>query len=206
MVGKGGIGNDADIDAEFRQGLAGKVALIAFDKIGEDLVGIDDVAVAVAMNDEIAKRVDQAAKALLALLHFPHAIGQRLDLGAAAGGGLVKQGRGTVFAAPGAQMQGKAGEADCQQCDADEDRRPGQMRQAGQHDDGDKGQEGQAFAPGEFRLGHQRRRGDKAPRRAGGVAASTSSPVSACWLSDSAIMRNPCQTEIMENCGGSFEF
>jgi hypothetical protein len=43
-------------------------------------------------------------------------------------------------------------------------------------------------------------------RRAGPANASTSSPLSTCWLSDSAIMRNPCQTEIMENCGGSFEF
>ena len=129
MVGKGGIGNDADLDAEFGQGLAGKIALIGFDQIGEHLVGIDDVAVAVAMDDEIAKRVDQAAKALLALLHLPHAVGQRLDLGAAAGGGLVKQAAARRSdAASGMQMQAKAGDAGGQQGQADEDRRPGQMR------------------------------------------------------------------------------
>ena len=117
MIGKGGIGNDADIDAEFGQGLAGKVALIGFDEAGENLVGIDDVAVAVAMDDEIAERVDQPAKTLLALLHLPHAVGQRLDLGAAAGGGFVEQGRRAMDGAPAAQMHGEAGKAGRQQAE-----------------------------------------------------------------------------------------
>ena len=115
MIRKGGIGDDADVDAEFGQGLAGKVALIGFDKVGENLVGIDDVAVAVAMDDEIAERIDQPAKALLALLHLPHAVGQRLDLGAAAGCGFVEQGRRAALGALGAQMHGKAGHAGRQQ-------------------------------------------------------------------------------------------
>ena len=111
IVGKGGVGHDADLDAEFGKGLAGKIALIGFDQIGEHLVGIDDVAVAVAMDDEIAERVDETAKALLAFLHLPHAVGERLDLGAAAGGGLVEQHRGAVDAASGMQMhaQGRRG-------------------------------------------------------------------------------------------------
>ena len=70
---------------------ADQIALIGADQVGENLVGIDDAAVAVAVDDEIAERVDQPAKALLAFLQLPHAVGQRLDLGAAAGGGLVEQ-------------------------------------------------------------------------------------------------------------------
>ena len=102
-----------------RTRLAGKVALVDVDEIGENLVGIDDVAVAVAMDDEIAQCVDQPEETLLALLHLPNAVGERLDVGAAAGGGLVDQGRRAAFIALGSQvMRDRPGQ--CQPTDSDE--------------------------------------------------------------------------------------
>jgi len=44
MIGKGGVGNDADIDAEFRQCPADEIARLAPHQFGEDLVGIDQSA------------------------------------------------------------------------------------------------------------------------------------------------------------------
>ena len=83
-VGEGRVRNDADIDAELGQRAADQIALVHADQFGEDPVGVDDAALAVAMHDEVAERVDQAAKALLALLQLPHPVGEVLDLGAAA--------------------------------------------------------------------------------------------------------------------------
>ncbi len=59
-----------------RERLSDEVALVDADQFGEDLVCVDDAALAVAMDDEVAERVDQAAKALLAFLQLPHAVGE----------------------------------------------------------------------------------------------------------------------------------
>ena len=67
----------------------GKLGRLAADKIGKDAIGVDDPPVAVAVHDKVAERVDEAAKAFLALLQLPHAVGQRLVFGDAALGGRV---------------------------------------------------------------------------------------------------------------------
>ena len=67
--------------------------LVDADQIGKDLVGVDDAAVAVAVDHEVAERVDQAAEALLAFLQLPHAVGEVLDLGAAMRG-ILRDDRG----------------------------------------------------------------------------------------------------------------
>ena len=107
--------------------------LVDADQIGEDPVGVDDPAVAVAVDDEVAERVDQAAEALLAFLQLPHAVGERLDLGAAARGVRVdrapRRGPRRARCAPSSDQ---AGDADARNSDGEEGRRAGQVGEAGQ--------------------------------------------------------------------------
>ena len=177
MVREGGVGHDAHVYAEIGKRLAGEVALVCADERGEHLVGIDDVTIAVAMDDQIAEGIDQAAKTLLALLHLPHAVGERLDLGAAAGGGLVQKCRGAAFGTPVTQMHGKAAEARGQETDGDEGRCSGEMRQPGQHGDGDDHQERQAFTVVCRQCWDQRRRDKHLP-----LGRVQVQPVIACGL------------------------
>ncbi len=77
----------------------------AADQVGEDPVGIDDLPVAVAVHDEVAERVDQAAEAFLAFLQLPHAVGERLVLGEAALRGRVERRGKPAFGAQGERKQ-----------------------------------------------------------------------------------------------------
>src|SRR5690606_39626110 len=61
--GKSRIRHDADVDADLGEGLADEVALVDADQFGKNLVGVDDAALAVAMDDELAERCDRAATA-----------------------------------------------------------------------------------------------------------------------------------------------
>ena len=113
--GEGGVRNDADIDAELGKRAAGKVAGLDADKVGEDPVGVDDPAVAVAVHDKVAERVDQAAEAFFALLQLPHAVGQRLVLDQAAFGGGVDLGGKPALGAQGDRKQDQRSKADAEQ-------------------------------------------------------------------------------------------
>ena len=178
---KGGVGNDADLDAELGQRPADKIALVDADQFGEDLVGVDDAAVAVAMDDEVAQRVDQAAESLLAFLQLPHAVGERLDLGAAAAAVLVEhRGRARLSHASGAQMHERGRRRRRTAGRAREDRRAGELGEPGKHDDGDDGQ--RSAARSASRAGSSGASGGGGKKLARGALASApvalSTPVS----------------------------
>ena len=105
---------------------------VAADELGEDPVGVDDPAVAVAVDDQVAERVDQAAEALLALLQLPHAVGQRLVFGEAAFGGRVDFGGEPALGARGERKQDQRADADAEQRDGNEVRRAEQIGEARQ--------------------------------------------------------------------------
>ena len=75
------------------------------------------LAVAVAVHDKVAERVDQAAKPLLALLQLPHAVGERLVFGEAAFGCRVDLVGKPALGAQGERQAGSARQADAEQRD-----------------------------------------------------------------------------------------
>ena len=77
-VRKGRIRHDADLDAEFGQGIADDVARRTADEPGKHAVGVDNDAIAIAVDDDVAQRVVKPAKALLAFLQFPDPVGKLL--------------------------------------------------------------------------------------------------------------------------------
>ena len=84
-VGEGGVGDDADLDAEIVQPQPDQFGLRPTDEIGEDPVGVDDPAVSVAVDDEVAERVDEAEEVLVAFVKLPHPVGHALDAGGGRG-------------------------------------------------------------------------------------------------------------------------
>ena len=115
----------------------GQIPRVDADQIGEDLVGVDDPAVAVAMHDEIAERVDQAAKALLAFLQLPHAIGQGLDSARLRTVVASTDAGEPALGAPGERQQSQRRNADGEQGDGDQARCAEQLGQAGGDQDRD---------------------------------------------------------------------
>jgi hypothetical protein len=91
------------------------------------------------MDDEVTERVDQPAKTLLAFLQFPHTVGERLDLRAAARGAFRHDGSGAVLGMDRPRQHREACNADCRQRDDEEIGRAGQARHTGQRDNGDDG-------------------------------------------------------------------
>ena len=120
-----------------------QIPLVDADQIREHLVGIDDPPFAVAMHDQVAQCVDQAAKALLALLQLPHPVGEILDLGPACRLAPVDDAGGAAVGAHREREHRDARKRRGEQPRSDIGRCAGELSKAGDNQDGDVRRQGQ---------------------------------------------------------------